>query len=131
MLRQRFWDNSNISRLQHQNGSTSKPHMSDKPVPKEATERYRKQYVNEKPVSSSNQSSYVDSYFRDGSSVFDTRSISTTRTSLWSREGTRMLPDIEVPKSTGSRLELLDINEGGSILMQTYSTQTQKNPYNV
>ena len=59
------------------------------------------------------------------------RSISTTRTSLWSREGTRMLPDIEVPKSTGSRLELLDINEGGSILMQTYSTQTQKNPYNV
>jgi hypothetical protein len=100
--------------------------MNSKQVVNEGSRQYRQQYINDSSMTPERQLSSPNS-----TSPFDTRSISTTRTDLFSSYSTGSLPEIEISTSRINSLHSLHPMQGGSILVHNYFQQEGRTSYHV
>lgn len=105
--------------------------MNSKQVVNEASRQYRQQYINDSSMTPERQLSYADSISPNSTSPFDTRSISTARTNLFSSYSTGSLPEIEISTSKINSLHSLHPIQGGSILVHNYFQQGDRTNYHV
>ncbi|CAF2510248.1 unnamed protein product [Rotaria sp. Silwood2] len=126
-LRQRFWGEKNARCDLCQRRRIHYSGMNNSQMSDEGSNQYRRQYVTDKPLTS------TESWFRENSSVsdlsesFDRSSMTTTRTTLMSRCSITVIPSEDIPLKTKPYVPPPYPNPGGSILVRAYAKQQLPN----
>jgi hypothetical protein len=128
-LRRRFWNENNVSSQQQQIQHVSQSSRNSRQIADEEPRQYRQQYINAKPISPTNELSYINSFFPDSTPSFDTSSVATMRTFLESSCSSDVLPGVETPIPIVSPIQPLHSMYHGSILVHTYFQQGPQPDY--